>query len=116
MLGKKLALGVSGRKTNDDNSSMWDNTPAQPAPSATPTPGAANPPLKRDLTAMMYGGANPLFGAGALGGDDDDKDDKPSRPDRMFEDDSDEDPEAFLQQLTKPPEEQKVQMTIGAGG
>ena len=65
---------------------------------------------------MMYGGATPLFGAGALGDEEGGKEDKPSRPDRMFEDDSDDDGEAFLQQLTKPPEEQKVQMTIGAGG
>ncbi len=44
----------------------------------------------------MYGGATPLFDTGALDGDDNDG--KPSRPDRMFEDDSDEG-DAFLQNL-----------------
>ena len=57
--------------------------------------GGNAPPLRRDLTAMMYGGATPLFDTNALGGDDGD-DGKPSRTDKMFSDESDEDPEAFL--------------------
>ena len=50
----------------------------------------------------MYGGATPLFDTAALGEGGADNDGKPSRPDRMFEDDSDEDGEAFLQNLQKP--------------
>lgn len=59
----------------------------------------------------MYGGASPLFDAQALGGDGDD-DQKPSnnKTGGMFDDDSDEDGEAFLQQLTKPAAEQKAQL------
>ena len=59
--------------------------------------GGQAPPLKRDLTAMMYGGATPLFDTGALGGEDAGDDNKPSKTGGMFDDDSDDDGEAFLQ-------------------
>jgi len=90
---------------------MWDSTPAPQANQPEATKAA---PLRRDLTAMMYSGATPLFDTGALD-DEEPGDSKPSKTDKMFEDESD-DAEDFLGQLTKPAEEQKVNMQIGAGG
>ena len=47
---------------------------------------------------MMYGGATPLFGGDALDGDngDEGKKSKPSASGGMFDDDSDDNGEAFL--------------------
>lgn len=59
--------------------------------------GQAPPPLRRDLTAMMYGGSTPLFDAGALGGEDAENARPSTKTGGMFDDDSDEDGEAFLQ-------------------
>ena len=78
---------------------MWD-APPEPTQNAGPVANAGGqaPPLKRDLTAMMYGGATPLFGGDALDGDngDEGKKSKPSAGGGMFDDDSDDNGEAFL--------------------
>ena len=80
--------------------------------------GGSNPPLKRDLTALMYGGTTPgLFGADALEGDDDGDDGKPDRADKMFDDsEEDDDGAAFLDNLNKPKEEKQITTTLGGGG
>ena len=62
---------------------------------------------------MMFGGATPLFDAGALGGDEPTTD-KPNKTGGMFDDDSDDD--AFLNNITKPASEQKASILQGTGG
>ena len=62
---------------------------------------------------MMFGGATPLFDAGALDGDEPTAD-RPNKTGGMFDDDSDDD--AFLNNITKPASEQKASILQGTKG
>ena len=62
---------------------------------------------------MMFGGATPLFDAGALD-DDEPTADRPNKTNGMFDDDSDDD--AFLNNITKPASEQKASILQGTKG
>ena len=101
MLGKKLDLDSRPsaiRKRDEPSSSLFEDTP-NPTSDAAPAASASNPPLKRDITALMYGGAQPLFDAGALGGND-----------------AESDEEDFLNNLKNPTPSQPEKPAAASGG